>query len=743
VIVPVLPQPRRPLELWGGIECTVNRVANRYYDQLELSGHEKRASDIDLCAEFGLRVLRYPLLWERIAPGNLDEADWTWADERMQRMRDRGIDPIVGLMHHGSGPRHTSLLDTEFPSRFAAYARMVAERYPWIRRVTPINEPLTTARFSGLYGHWYPHGRSDETFARAFLNQSVAIRDAMRAMREVIPDLELVQTEDLGKVYSTPALSYQADFENERRWLTFDMLAGRVDPAHPMWGYLSAHPGNEALVGSLVDDPCPPSLIGVNYYATSERFLDERSFLYAPWFHGGNGTQSYADIEAVRARPEGIAGHASILCEASKRYQLPVAVSEAHLGCTREQQMRWLLEAWDGALSARARGCDVEAVTAWALFGSWGWESLVTRRPFSYECGAFDTRSRPPRPTALAHMIRSLAREGSFVHPAVEQPGWWRLDERLYHRLSERNEEAVPRPAHICRSSQRDRPILIIGASGTLGRAFASACAARGLKHLALGRRDLDITDAGTVSPVIRSLQPWAVINTAGYVKVDDAERERAACFQTNSVGAANLAGACAHLRIPFVTFSSDLVFDGERSSPYTEEDPVRPLNVYGASKVAAEAQTLRVYPDSLVIRTSAFFSPNDDFNFLISTLRALAEGVPITAAYNAIVSPTYVPDLANATLDLVTDGETGIWHLANTGQASWADFATEGARRAGLDAALVTPVSLHDIRRPARIPRYSALASNRGDLLPTLDDALDRFFAEANIALMRAEATC
>src|SRR3712207_2719887 len=86
-------------------------------------------------------------------------ADWAWADERLGRLRELGITPIVGLVHHGSGPRHTSLIDPAFADGLAAFARAVAERYPWVAYYTPINEPLTTARFSGLYGHWYPHGR--------------------------------------------------------------------------------------------------------------------------------------------------------------------------------------------------------------------------------------------------------------------------------------------------------------------------------------------------------------------------------------------------------------------------------------------------------------------------------------------------------------------------------------------------------------------------------------------------------
>src|SRR4051812_21725351 len=143
-----------PLEVWGGIEPTVNRVGDTYFNQLERSGHADRLSDLDRFAGLGLRALRYPVLWERTAPDGLLSADWTWPDKRLAHLRELGVRPIVGLVHHGSGPRSTSLVDPSFPTGLAGYARAVAERYPWVEDYTPVNEPLTTARFSGLYGVW-------------------------------------------------------------------------------------------------------------------------------------------------------------------------------------------------------------------------------------------------------------------------------------------------------------------------------------------------------------------------------------------------------------------------------------------------------------------------------------------------------------------------------------------------------------------------------------------------------------
>ncbi len=152
-------------------------------------------------------------------------ADWAWSR-------------LSGLLHHGSGPRGTSLLDPQFPEKLAAFAGRVAARYPWVTQFTPVNEPLTTARFSGLYGHWYPHGRDERTFAQVLLNQCRATVLAMRAIRRVIPNARLVQTEDMGRVYGTPALAGQVEFENVRRWLSLDLLCGRVVRGHRMRGHL-------------------------------------------------------------------------------------------------------------------------------------------------------------------------------------------------------------------------------------------------------------------------------------------------------------------------------------------------------------------------------------------------------------------------------------------------------------------------------------------------------------------------
>jgi dTDP-4-dehydrorhamnose reductase len=422
------------IELWGGIECTVNRVGDQYFDQIVRTGHDARVDDLDRFAELGIRTLRYPVLWERVIPTDPDDPEWRWTDERLSRLRELGIRPIVGLCHHGSGPRWTGLLDPEFPRHLARFARKVIERYPWLDAFTPINEPLTTSRFAGLYGHWHPHGTDERIMIRALLHECEAVRLAMQEIHQVNPDAQLIQTEDLGRTWSTPELRYQADYENDRRWLSLDLIFGRVWRDHPLWNRLQWLGVTERELQPLVDSPAPPDVVGCNYYITSERFLDHRRDRYPDAFHGGNGRQAYADVEAVRVLANGVAGAARLVEEAWTRYGQPVAMTEAHLGSpSPDEQLRWVAQIWHDANTLRDSGVDFRAVTIWSLFGAWDWHCLVTRDEGVYEPGVFDVRGSRPRPTPLAKLVRHLATEGTPPPSLLDQPGWWKRPERLLY----------------------------------------------------------------------------------------------------------------------------------------------------------------------------------------------------------------------------------------------------------------------------------------------------------------------
>ncbi|HUS20167.1 MAG TPA: family 1 glycosylhydrolase [Terriglobales bacterium] len=711
-----------PPQMWAGVECTVARIGNRYTNQMAAIGHASRPGDFERFAQLGIRALRLPVLWELVSPVEPKQHDWEWPDHALAEVKRLGIRPIVGLLHHGSGPGYTNLLDPQFSELLADHARAVAERYPWVDAYTPVNEPLTTARFSALYGHWYPHARHHTKMAQCLLHECRATILSMRAIRKVNPSAHLVQTEDLGEIFSTPLLTYQAAFENERRWLAWDLLCGRVDRNHPLYLWLLWIGVPRDELQWIKDNACPPDVIGVNHYLSSNRYLDEHIERYPVHSHGGNRKHRYADVLAARVVPDDLASPEKLLREAWERYQIPVAVTEVHNGCTREEQLRWLKYVWQGAANAKRSGANILAVTAWSLLGAVDWDSLLTAERDHYEPGVFDVRGPEPRATALVPMIQSLARGETPSHPVLAQLGWWQRHDR-YHF----GHQPEPR-GKIRQMKAPARPILITGATGTLGQAFARMCVVRGLAYQLLRRSEMDIANAESIAGVLQRLNPWAVVNAAGYVRVDNAEVERDRCYQENAIGPGLLARACAQRRIPMVTFSSDLVFDGRKGSPYVESDPVSPLNEYGRSKAAAERMVLAEHPGALVIRTSAFFGPWDQYNFVTLALNALTRGERFVTAEDAVISPTYIPDLVQNTLDLLIDGEHGIWHLANDGVITWADLATLAAERAGLDPHLIHRVAAASLSLAAPRPAYSALASERGQLLPPLLEALTKY---------------
>jgi dTDP-4-dehydrorhamnose reductase len=250
----------------------------------------------------------------------------------------------------------------------------------------------------------------------------------------------------------------------------------------------------------------------------------------------------------------------------------------------------------------------------------------------------------------------------------------------------------------------------------------------------------MDIADPASVEAAIVRFKPWAIINAGGYVRVDDAEDDAARCMRENAHGPTVLALAAIRHALRFMTFSSDLVFDGTLDRPYVESDKVAPLGVYGRSKADAERRVLDSDPQALIVRTSAFFGPWDAHNVVTQALDALDAGRPFVAASDQIVSPTYVPDLVNACLDLLIDRECGIWHLTNGAALSWADLVRRACAAAGVDDGGLEVRTTAELGLRAARPRNSAMSSERGLLLPSFDDALARYLREREMAEQRAD---
>jgi dTDP-4-dehydrorhamnose reductase len=476
------------------------------------------------------------------------------------------------------------------------------------------------------------------------------------------------------------------------------------------------------------ENVCEPEVIGFNYYITSERYIDEKIHLYPQHTHGGNGQHTYADVEAVRVELEQETGLEVLLSEAWQRYQKTIAITEVHLHCHREEQLRWFQYVWNTCTQLKQRGIDIKGVTAWAILGSYGWNKLLTQPNGEYEPGVFDLRGGYPRPTALSSHIKNLTSEVQTCHPLTNNEGWWQRSNRFLFEVQGSTVQSG------ISSKRKSQPLLIIGKRGTLGKAFAKVCIQRSIDYVLLSRKDCDIALPETIEKVINKYKPWAIINAAGYVKVDDAEQEPEQCYRENYTGPVNLSILCEKYGIKLLTFSSDLVFDGTKERPYLESDIINPLNVYGKSKADSELKIRYINNRSLIIRTSAFFGPWDQYNFLHWVETNACNNIPVPVANDVYISPTYVPDLVHTSLDLLIDDERGTWHLANSGIITWYDLAREALNFLNVDPQLLLSMPIAEMQLPARRPKFSVLGSEKAVLLPSLDSALQRYFDEKEI---------
>lgn len=706
--------------MWAGFECTLNRVGDRFQDQLLPTERAMRTACLEALPELGVSAFRYRIAWDDLA------TPWEAVTEDIGLLTSHNIKPIIGLLHHGSGPRGTSLIADNFVQGMAAHACEVARKLPSVEYWTPINEPLTTARFSALYGHWYPHHSNEVSFWTALLNQTEATIAAMREIRRVNPDAKLIQTEDLGITYATAAMSDQAAYDNQRRWMTWDLLCGLVGPEHSFYEALCGL-GFKDQLDRIASAPCPPDVIGVNHYLTSDRFLDHRIERYPVHSIGTNGRRDFADVEAVRVLSPPANGLKTALSEAWERYKIPVALTECHNGCTREEQMRWVRDAWHDAEALNAAGATIIAVTIWTLMGARGWCNLLTQELVDFEGGVFDPRGGSIRPTGLAETIKSLA-HNTALPAAISGPGWWQREDRLKFPTA-----PVARPVTRTYNSAPDAPLLIAGITGSLGQALTRAAKHRGLRIVTTSRSQLALDDCSSIDAALKKYNPWAVINATGWVKVDEAERAYDSCMSANALGALRLAQCCEARGIPNAHFSSDLVFDGKSDTPYSEYAATSPLSVYGESKAIADAALLKM-STPLVVRTAAFFSPFDRFNFAHQLLATVRNGETFLASPDHMISPTYVPHLADIVLDLIIDRAHGLYHISNGETLNWLQFAHEISAACDLNPRYIGSASAEEMGWIAPRPAQSGLRSIHGQIVPTLNQAISAFASHVHI---------
>lgn len=258
--------------------------------------------------------------------------------------------------------------------------------------------------------------------------------------------------------------------------------------------------------------------------------------------------------------------------------------------------------------------------------------------------------------------------------------------------------------------------ILVPGSTGQLGQALLRLASGHEPEIIGLTHQELDITRADEVNRAVRAIHPDAVINAAAYTAVDRAESEPDLAFAVNRDGAANLAQACADMDIPLIHISTDYVFNGCKETPWTENDPPDPINVYGASKLAGERAVQDSFARHTILRTSWVFSATGS-NFVRTILKLGQEKSELRVVDDQIGKPTSADELARLILGIIPqlDGKEGIYHVAQPEAVSWHGFATTilaEARRLGLEpqAKCVRPVHTSDWPTPARRPRNSTL---------------------------------
>lgn len=284
--------------------------------------------------------------------------------------------------------------------------------------------------------------------------------------------------------------------------------------------------------------------------------------------------------------------------------------------------------------------------------------------------------------------------------------------------------------------------LVVTGASGQVTRALQEGAVAAGVEVICLSRPEFDLADASNAADLLKQHKPDVVISAAAYTAVDLAESNATEAEAVNAIGPGRLAAACAALGLPFLHLSTDYVFDGTKPTPYREDDATGPTGVYGATKLAGEKAVAAANPRHVILRTAWVYA-HEGKNF-VKTMLKLAETRPaLGVVSDQLGCPTYASDIATALFDIARQvkgkaaGEAcfGTFHLAGSGDTSWAGFASAIfalAAKQGLPAAAVNPISASEYPTPAKRPANSRLDGAKlreifGITMPHWHDGLAR----------------
>lgn len=406
------PSPAVPrLNYLTGFEGT--QMFGHAVDVLDTTEHTVRyKEDLKLLAADGMTEFRACIPWHKIERVR-GVYDWAWTDRYLGAARRLGLRPIADPLHHTSFPQwlEHGFANPEFPEAYRDFVRAFARRYRWISDYTIINEPMATAMLSGFMGEWYPHWRDRSGVVPILLGKARAISLVTPMLERMVPGLRIVHVDSCERHHALdPQSQAHTDFGNDLRFIILDLILGRVDRNHPLWGVFTEHGLTADLAAWFRDNPVRIDVLGLDYYAHCELgwTVQGQSDDFRPW------------------------GFRRVALEYLDRYPHPVMLSETNVRGRIEDRISWLRymvgECEALVPELEGRGSRFEGFCWYPYIDSTDWCSLV-RQPnrsidpqgIYYLCGRFNRR-----PSELSHLYAGLARGeiGSAELPAYrfEEP---------------------------------------------------------------------------------------------------------------------------------------------------------------------------------------------------------------------------------------------------------------------------------------------------------------------------------
>jgi beta-glucosidase len=402
--------------IWAtGIEDTFitapNPKTGRTLEEYELTQHYERwEDDFDLAQSLGVRAMRYGIPWYKVQP-SATTWDWNWPDQTLDGLAERGIDPIIDLVHYGVPAwLEKSLLDPDFPQRMAEYGARFAERYKGrVHWYTPLNEPRINAWYAGKLGWWPPYRKGWPGFAQILVKLSEGIVRTTTELRRIDPEIVICHV-DASDIYFSddPTLHEEVVFRQRLVLLSLDLLTGliRQEPAMSQW--LLKQGITEEDLDWFTHDPEPPDVVGFNMYPI---FSNKE-------MHKAQGKRKFRVKYGTRHLVEDIG---RMYWE---RYGIPLMLSETATNGSPQKRIDWLHESMAGVRSLRNSGVPVLGYTWWPLFALVSWpyrQGLKDISHYIVQMGLWDLDSDLNRvETPAAEEFRRVVFEGASSAGTLE-----------------------------------------------------------------------------------------------------------------------------------------------------------------------------------------------------------------------------------------------------------------------------------------------------------------------------------